>query len=500
MDTPVKPFLILLKYIYTGELDFEELKAKDIIIELFTLAQRYGFEKLLQSMSSEAGRLLNVENVVVFLEAAQFYQLSELVNRCLDFLDEHSVAFLKSDASSSFLKAEAATLQTILSRNTFCAPESLIFVAIERWIFENPSLSKEEKDVVLKTVRLPLIEHEKLISAVGESGFYSWKVINEAIEQIQKNDEMVRVELTRFGCVTNINVFKKEVHLISPSNFDQSRNEVSRHELKPSTNGILIEIHKPYLVNKIRWKVTASLVEPVRSPFPAYDHFTIEVSLDGKTYSSVVERKQEANNCILFWSEKCFYFPSQVVQFIRIKAQAKNVQLEREMSYWFQVKSLELLYSSNLFEFSPSEDGKILRPKFNAAAIPFDEKTPKEDYFRADCSFELKRRNPRGQQIGGKVIEFMLEQLVQVNRVKLLLYDADPKTSYSFFVEGSYDDKTWLPLMDKRFEECRSWQEVYFAPMKLFYIRITGKAVFNANEDDFSSRLFKLIHFELSYK
>lgn len=196
---------------------------------------------------------------------------------------------------------------------------------------------------------------------------------------------------------------QKGIHVVSPPNLERTA-EVARHQLRDNAAGLLIEFHKPYLINKIRWKVSATLVDPIQSPFPAHDAFTIETSLDGTSWRRVVEREQN-NNCLLFWSERSFYFKPQVVQFIHIKGEVRRIHLEREMTYWFQVKHFEATYSTDSYDFTPEG---VLLPYFNCAAIPFTETTSKDDYFRANCSMELKYKYPRAHRIRGKYIEFTL--------------------------------------------------------------------------------------------
>lgn len=489
VDTPLQAFKLLLKYIYSGQLDFDDLKTKEVIIDMFCLCNRYGFDKLLSSMCSQAGSLLSLDTVAMFYEAGSFYQLDDLAKKCLEYVDEHAVEFLKSPFLT---KATSSTITTIFGRDTFCAPEVLLFIAAEVWLVANgKDCSETDQQLLLSTVRLPLIDHDKLVSKITESGLYSGPQVSDALQAMQCNQTIER--LTRFGCLLDQNVFQKERHLVNSSNAQVRGTEVARHELRDTSPGILIELHKPFLVNKIRWKVSASLVDPINSPYPAFDSFLIQVSLDGVTFRTIVDRDQ-GSNYIQFWSERAFHFKPQVVQFVRIKGRNRNIHLEREMSYWFQVKAFELLFTSNPFEISASG---ILRPMFNCAAIPYTENTPKEDLFRADCGLELKYKWPRNHRINGKYIEFTLEHMSELNHMKLLLWDEDKDIAFGYVIQVSSDDKEWVTVVDKKFEERRSWQEHHFAARNVFFIRIQGKAVYNS---DCYGNIFKLVHFECCYK
>lgn len=143
-----------------------------------------------------------MENVVIFYEAAVFYQLADLADKCLNFLDEHAIAFLKHP---SLARASPSTIVAIFSRNTFCAPEVLLFIACERWFIEN-TCDDNERHEILSTIRLPLIDSEKLVSKVKESGLFSWPQVSEAIANMENKEYIEKI--TRYGCVPDENVFQ----------------------------------------------------------------------------------------------------------------------------------------------------------------------------------------------------------------------------------------------------------------------------------------------------
>ena len=46
--------------------------------------------------------------------------------------------------------------------------------------------------------------------------------------------------------------------------------------------------------------------------------------------------------------------------------------------------------------------------------------------------------------------------------------------SYSYYIEVSMDQKDWVKVIDHSKYLCRSWQDLYFTPRVVRYIRIVG--------------------------
>ncbi|XP_047504600.1 BTB/POZ domain-containing protein 9 isoform X1 [Pieris napi] len=60
-----------------------------------------------------------------------------------------------------------------------------------------------------------------------------------------------------------------------------------------------------------------------------------------------------------------------------------------------------------------------------------------------------------------------------INHVRLLLWDRDNR-SYAYFVEVSVDQKDWVRVIDHSNYFCRSWQNLYFGPRVVQFIKIVG--------------------------
>ncbi|XP_062526746.1 BTB/POZ domain-containing protein 9 isoform X1 [Bombyx mori] len=60
-----------------------------------------------------------------------------------------------------------------------------------------------------------------------------------------------------------------------------------------------------------------------------------------------------------------------------------------------------------------------------------------------------------------------------INHLRLLLWDRDNR-SYAYYIEVSLDQKDWVRVIDHSNYFCRSWQNLYFEPRVVQYIKIVG--------------------------
>ncbi|XP_052749475.1 BTB/POZ domain-containing protein 9 isoform X2 [Galleria mellonella] len=60
-----------------------------------------------------------------------------------------------------------------------------------------------------------------------------------------------------------------------------------------------------------------------------------------------------------------------------------------------------------------------------------------------------------------------------LNHLRLLLWDRDNR-SYAYYIEVSVDQKDWVRVIDHSNYFCRSWQNLYFEPRVVQYIKIVG--------------------------
>ena len=90
-----------------------------------------------------------------------------------------------------------------------------------------------------------------------------------------------------------------------------------------------------------------------------------------------------------------------------------------------------------------------------------------------------------------KGITVQLSQPYIINCIRMLLWDRDNR-SYSYFIEVSLDKKNWQRVVDRTNWLCRSWQELFFEPLVIRYLRVVG--VYNS-----VNRTFHLVSFSCLY-
>lgn len=177
-DTTASAFDALLKYIYSGKIFLGDYK-EEMILELLSLAHKYGFLALESALQGYLKSILNIRNICVIFDAAVLYQMNDLCATCLNFLDRNALEVLSTDGFSCLTKS---ALIEVVKRDSFCAPENQIFRAVQEWVESAEEMSEGDFKDILDTVRLPLISLHDLFNAVRPSELYSADAILDAIQ------------------------------------------------------------------------------------------------------------------------------------------------------------------------------------------------------------------------------------------------------------------------------------------------------------------------------
>lgn len=176
-DTPASSFAVLLQYLYSGAISLRNQKEEDVI-DLLGLAHKYGLLALQSAIGSFLESIVCERNVCLIYDVACLYQLFQLRDNCLMFMDHHAESVLETE---TFGNLSETAITTIIGRDSFCAPEIKIFKAVAKWIKNN---AEEERDYaqILSIIRLPLISLHDLFHGVRESKLYSSDIILDAIQ------------------------------------------------------------------------------------------------------------------------------------------------------------------------------------------------------------------------------------------------------------------------------------------------------------------------------
>ena len=176
-DTTAPAFDALLKYVYTGKMFLGECR-EDTILELLSLAHKYGFLALESALQGYLKATLSIRNVCIVFDAGVLYQMRDLCSTCLNFLDRNAVEVLSTDGFSCLTKS---SLVEIIKRDSFCAPENQIFRAVKEWVEAAEEISDESIRDILDKVRLPLISLHDLFNIVRPSQLFSADAILDVI-------------------------------------------------------------------------------------------------------------------------------------------------------------------------------------------------------------------------------------------------------------------------------------------------------------------------------
>ncbi|KAH8238295.1 hypothetical protein KR032_002809 [Drosophila birchii] len=473
LEVPLDPFKVLLRYIYSGTLLLSNLD-EDAIIDVLGMANQYGFQDLEMAISKYLRQYLDLNNVCMILDAARLYNLEELTQVCLMFMDRNAAALLQHD---SFKMLSKESLEEVLRRDCFFAQEVQIFLAVWKWSRYNPNVDIKS---VVSFVRLPLMNLEHLLQVVRPSGILEPDKILDAIgERSTSNRLPYRAALWPEENVATAKYLSRCIQGECRSalldgdvtSYDMEHG-YTRHCITDANDaGIVVELGTLCMINHIRMLLWDS-------DSRAYSYF-VEVSGDQQHWDRVVDYSEY--HCR---SWQYLYFAARPVRFIRL------VGTQNTVNRVFHVVGLEAMHTAKV----PHLIDHFVAPKANVATIEMSaivtdgvSRTRNAlingDYVRYDWDSGYTCH-----QLGSGEIVVRLGQPYHVGSMRLLLWDCDDRT-YSFYIETSTNRKDWQMVVDRRNDKARSWQNFHFTPRPVVFIRIVGTRN-TANE------IFHCVHLE----
>ncbi|KAI4466825.1 Galactose-binding-like [Holotrichia oblita] len=473
-DAPLRAFKILLKYIYSGHMFMMTLK-EEVILDTLGLAHLYGFQDLETAISDILRQLLALKNVCAILDAAHLYGLDQLVKVCHLFLDKHASEILQHE---SFLQLSQSSLVELLQRDSFFAPEVEIFKGVVAWC----KINKDDDDLVINCIRLPLITVTDLLSVVRPAGLIKSDTLLDAIAERNNSRHSSLPHRGQLLIEENVASTKMGSKVISGelmealldgdyNNYDMERG-YTRHAINgPGDQGILVKFGTPSIINHIRMLLWD---RDLRS----YSYI-VEVSMEQKDWVRVVDYSHYACRS---WQD--LYFDSRVVQFIKI------IGTHNTVNKVFHLVALEAMFTPK----TPKLLGDIIVPKYNVATLSKSAvviegvSRSRHALLNGDTKHYDWDHGYTCHQLGSGAILIQLGQPYIISSLRLLLWDCDDR-SYSYYIESSVNIWDWEVLVDRTRENCQSWQVVRFAPRPVVFIRIVGTRN-TANE------VFHCVHFE----
>ncbi|XP_025418018.1 BTB/POZ domain-containing protein 9 isoform X3 [Sipha flava] len=480
-DASVNSFKKLLEYIYSGRMNLLILQ-DEVILEIFSLSNLYGFTNLELSLSKYLRSNINVCNVCSLFSEARLYQHKDLIIEALNFIDNHALEVIQSEG---FLSLSSEALQEVLNRDSLYAYELDIFRAVCRWIKANQDDEDPEAKIkVLSAVRYSLMTLDELLSVVRESQLVS---SDNILDAIQLRNSLPSHKLKFRGQLKpNLNIAHpsqgaqvmqgemRSALLESDSTSHDHERGCTRHLINESDGGIIIKLGDPSIINYIKMQLWD---KDLRS----YSYY-IEVSMDLNDWVRVIDHSNYYCR-----STQRLWIHTRVVQYIRI------VGTNNTVNKCFHTVSLEVMYNTKEMDFVDIEKG-LVSPKYNVAtmamnAIVIDGVSRSRNSlldgnckdYDWDCGYTC-------HQLGSGCILIQLGQPYMLSSMRMLLWDCDDRY-YSYYIEVSVNMCDWDLIVDKTNELVRSWQLLQFNPRPVVFIRITG-TYNSANE------VFHCVHLE----
>jgi BTB/POZ domain-containing protein 9 len=477
LETPVQAFKVLLEYIYTGKMVFKEMKT-DLVFDILGLVHKYGFTELEHNVSEYLKEICKPENVCSIFSHSQLFSMRSLAAHCLDFMDFHAEEVL---AHPTFRNLSPGSLEQIISRDSFCAPEISIFKAVKEWMDASPEESHYFMDM-MKNVRLSLIKLDDLLNIIRPSGLIPPDVLLDAI-----NDQ-TRCKTSDLGNrgfkFSNVNVATPEFgvkifagensskHIFLESVPSESERNAIKHPIKDKDPGIVVELSRHHIINHIRFQL------PEREQ-RSFSYF-IEVSVDKSDWVRVIDHKK-----YLCRNKQNLFFNQRIIKFIRICG-----TFTTSSTYTFQIHNLEIMFSTENVDVDTSTTLTI--PKHNVATIQNNANVIEGVSRSRNALLNGDTRNydwDNGytcHQLQSGSIIVQLAQPYMIDSIGLLLWDCDDR-QYSYYIEVSTDQTNWTRVVEEN--EVSSWRRLTFELQPVTFIKVVGTHN-SANE------VFHLVHLE----
>lgn len=258
-ETKPNAFRLLLQYIYTGKINLRNEK-EDSLIDLLGLVHQYGFIDLQKSISDYLESILDIKNVCSIYDISSLYELKSLKETCSRFIDKNCFVLIKQNM---LLHLSCESLASILSRDSFSAPEIEIFNIVKDWHEINKSDHREE---LVSKIRLPLMKLDELLNQVRESNLIDPDAILDALKLKHESFDMSlkyrgvlhpneNVATSRYQAIVIKGEFKSALLDGDVNNYDFDRG-FTYHPIDDSNNShqhsIVVKLGTPTIFNQVK--------------------------------------------------------------------------------------------------------------------------------------------------------------------------------------------------------------------------------------------------------
>eukprot|EP00903_Cladosiphon_okamuranus_P008085 g7795.t1 len=173
-DVAPEGFEAIVTYVYTGRVWL----AADNVMDIFSLAHRFGMGELLRACAKVLDECMNCDDVCRVLEAVEYYQDEVLEARCWDLIKDSTPRVLKSE---SFLELRWPLVLALVREGELQVDEVGLFEAVQAWVSRNPAERRRYIDELARHFRLPLMSLRDLMSVVRPSKLVAADSILDAV-------------------------------------------------------------------------------------------------------------------------------------------------------------------------------------------------------------------------------------------------------------------------------------------------------------------------------
>jgi len=110
-DWDSEVFKVIISYIYTDQIEFNDLK---MILKILMEANKYGLIRLKKMWEWELTKVIDHDNVIDLLHLSDTHQASDLRNVCLEFVVQHYDSIIKRKDNNIFNKLSKNTIVELL--------------------------------------------------------------------------------------------------------------------------------------------------------------------------------------------------------------------------------------------------------------------------------------------------------------------------------------------------------------------------------------------------
>lgn len=171
-------------------------------MNILTLADRFAFIELKDSLAQILAPLVTLDNALTLLAFADTFQVKILLEKCLLLIDKNAEKIIDSE---ELVTLSPSTLQLIISRDTFFLPELKIYQAVLRWRDTN---LEDDFQNVLGCIRLSEIPARELFTTIEPAQIYDQSEITTALRiQIKPEFQKRRPRGKKSGLCMYIDIY-----------------------------------------------------------------------------------------------------------------------------------------------------------------------------------------------------------------------------------------------------------------------------------------------------